>query len=295
MINVFQDMLRSLEDPGMQHAAVVHLPIGLAFIGIAFALASALASRSSAMRWSVVLLYIALAFAAWLATQSGEDAHALMTRNQPAAAHTIIDHHEELATKIWIFALGTAGLFMLSAIETPILRRGAAWLGVTATLFTAGWVAVTGHHGGTAVYEYAVGTANPMTSEDVQGRGTEAGDATTVEAFEASGFSEREAFFLANVKPILDSSCQRCHNPDRAHRSGELDQTSRETILEGGRSGPALVPGKPEESLIMLRVTSDDDERRMPPTEPLSDEEIEALRRWIADGAVWTDAEGTEG
>jgi len=304
MLEVIQHMLDSLENPAMKHAAVVHLPIGLAMVAVPFAFLSALISKSKAMRWTALGLYVALAGTAWLATQTGEDASDLMTQLQPSEAFDVIEEHEEMAQKVWIFALVTAGLFALSAFPAPIMRRGGAWLGVVAALATGGWVAATGHFGGTGVYEYAIGTANPVTiaqpaqqrspqvGEDRETAGEESGDASQsgagVEAgFDLTALNEREVFFVTNVLPIMQNSCQRCHNPRRAGRSGKLDQTSMESILFGGRSGPALVPGNPEQSLIYQRITSDDDDVRMPPKEPLSAEEQESIRKWIADGAVW--------
>jgi Protein of unknown function (DUF1553)/Protein of unknown function (DUF1549)/Planctomycete cytochrome C len=61
----------------------------------------------------------------------------------------------------------------------------------------------------------------------------------------------------------------------------------RRGLLAGGASGPAVVPGKPEDSLLLKRVAKEA-KRRMPAEgEPLTDEQIAKLARWIADGAVW--------
>jgi uncharacterized membrane protein len=307
-MDLLQDMLKALEDPAMLHSALVHLPIGLSIVGIPFVLLAALLSKSKAMRWTAFGLYAAFAIIAWFTMQSGEEAHALMLNDQPQAAHEIIERHEELAEKIWFFAAATAVLMALAAIPTPIVRRSGAWLGVVAALFTAGWVAVTGHHGGTAVYVYAVGTDHPMmvsdapagdgsTPRDDNGSAAFEGDGDRETASEAprislDGLDEREVHFVTHVLPILETTCQRCHNPNRMRRSGRLDLSTLDTATHGGRSGAALVPGNPDESLIMMRITSDDEEVRMPPTEPLTPAEIEAMRKWIADGAVWVQRDG---
>lgn len=101
------------------------------------------------------------------------------------------------------------------------------------------------------------------------------------------------AFFRTEIAPILSSCCLNCHNPTRARRSGRLDQTSREALLTGGRSGPAIVPGDPAASLLVHRVRGDDLERDPmppPPRDPLTPEQIAALEQWIRNGAAW-DAE----
>jgi hypothetical protein len=87
--------------------------------------------------------------------------------------------------------------------------------------------------------------------------------------------------YLRDVKPILKARCYACH--------GALKQKSRlrvdtaERILKGGRRGPAVVPGKPEKSRLIQRVSSDDFTERMPPEgKPLSAKEIALLRAWVA-------------
>jgi len=296
MNDMIKEMLESFENPAMRHAAMVHLPIALAMIGVLFAMLSALASKSRTMRAISVAMYLALAASAWMASMSGEDAQAQMKRNQAGAAFDIVDEHEDMAKRIWALGLVTGGLLLLSAIPAGLFRHGGAWLGVLSGVFTAGYVAVAAHHGGKAVYEYGVGTPNPVTFTDTMQDSNESSSNETSDDKEASigasaallaGLNEHEAFFVTHVLPILESSCQRCHNPQRSRRSGALDLSTRALALSGGHSGPALVPGNPDDSVLIMRVSSSDDEVRMPPNEPLSDEEIAALKKWIADGAVW--------
>ena len=67
-----------------------------------------------------------------------------------------------------------------------------------------------------------------------------------------SKLSERGRFFFDKVQPLLASRCVTCHGPDKAEGGLRLD--SREAALKGGDSGPALVPGKPDESLLLMAV-----------------------------------------
>ena len=96
--------------------------------------------------------------------------------------------------------------------------------------------------------------------------------------------SPRE-FFLARVQPVLDAKCLGCH---ASEPQGGLRMDSREALLKGGQSGPALVSGNPEESLLVRSVRYKHD-LKMPPTGALPQEEIDALVRWIAEGAVWAE------
>ncbi len=96
-----------------------------------------------------------------------------------------------------------------------------------------------------------------------------------------------EQEFTRFIQPILESACIRCHDSDNAE--ADLLMTTREALLAGGDSGASLVPGKPEESLILtLAALPSDDPDVMPPKEePLDPEQLERLRAWIASGAPW--------
>ena len=91
--------------------------------------------------------------------------------------------------------------------------------------------------------------------------------------------------FESRIRPLLSARCYSCHT---ASRMGGLRLDSREALLAGGKSGPAIVPGKPENSLLLRMVTLADAKRRMPfGAAPLSDSEIAALADWIKAGAPW--------
>ncbi|MAT68901.1 MAG: hypothetical protein CMJ58_05200 [Planctomycetaceae bacterium] len=93
--------------------------------------------------------------------------------------------------------------------------------------------------------------------------------------------------FARDVKPLLARRCFACHGPETGE--GGLRLTSRAEALAELDSGMlAIVPGDPDESELLARVSSDDEFMRMPPEgEPLTPEEIQTLRRWIAEGADW--------
>ncbi|MBI1352896.1 MAG: DUF1553 domain-containing protein [Acidobacteria bacterium] len=90
------------------------------------------------------------------------------------------------------------------------------------------------------------------------------------------------ASFRQNVLPALEKRCALCHQGEQAQQG--LRVTSAAALLAGGNSGPAVVAGRPEESLLLAKVSGD--KPAMPPAgEGLSAEEIAALRAWIAAGA----------
>ena len=92
--------------------------------------------------------------------------------------------------------------------------------------------------------------------------------------------------FSRQVRPLLASKCLKCHGPDREQRAGKLRLDLAENTV-----GKVIVPGKPSQSKLFLRITSADDEMKMPPPDSnlsLDPAEIEILKRWIAQGADYS-------
>lgn len=86
-----------------------------------------------------------------------------------------------------------------------------------------------------------------------------------------------------SVPAILTSHCAACHNP--GNRGGGLDVTSRTKLIEGGDRGPGLIPGRPEEGLVMKRIRHEA-QPGMPMGQPkLAPETIQRIEQWIRDGA----------
>jgi mono/diheme cytochrome c family protein len=89
--------------------------------------------------------------------------------------------------------------------------------------------------------------------------------------------------YQGDIKSLLDAKCVRCHNA-KTHKS-DLDLSTPSAILKGGESGPGLVPGKPDESTLYKKIHAG----AMPPgkKDPLSETEVDSVRRWITGGAKW--------
>jgi hypothetical protein len=107
------------------------------------------------------------------------------------------------------------------------------------------------------------------------------------EATPADASAERERFFTTKVAPVLKERCYACHSHAAKKDSGSLMLDSRGAMLTGGDSGPALVPGKPDESLLITAVKYDEEYPKMPPKGKLADDEIAVLIEWVKQGAVW--------
>ena len=92
--------------------------------------------------------------------------------------------------------------------------------------------------------------------------------------------------FEKKVQPILVESCYKCHSHDADKIKGGLLLDSHEATLKGGDSEPALVPGKPEESLLIKAIRYDNPDLQMPPKgKKLSAEQISILTEWVKLGA----------
>ena len=113
----------------------------------------------------------------------------------------------------------------------------------------------------------------------------------TLLAFSAIVLADPREQFETSVRPILAKNCYSCH---RQTSLGGLRLDARASILKGGNSGPAIVPGKPEESLLVKVIEHTHDRLKMPPGGKLSPEEIAAIRGWIEAGAFWPEEAPTQ-
>ncbi len=103
-------------------------------------------------------------------------------------------------------------------------------------------------------------------------------------AISARSSAADDRLFRERVAPVLETRCVRCHG-DNAPK-GDLNLTTLADLLRGGKSGPAVVVGKPEESVLVDKITGDRPE--MPLKEkPLSVQEVAAIGTWIERGAEW--------
>jgi cytochrome c553 len=97
--------------------------------------------------------------------------------------------------------------------------------------------------------------------------------------------AQQVEFFEANIRPVLMDTCGECHLDDP---DGGLRVDSRATLIKGGETGPAIVPGDPEKSLLLHAIRRDEGYPRMPKTKPkLPDATIAAFAEWIRQGAPW--------
>jgi hypothetical protein len=105
-----------------------------------------------------------------------------------------------------------------------------------------------------------------------------------------AGFASPEEgvrFFEEKIRPVLAEKCYSCHSAGSEKLKGSLQVDHLSHLLAGGDTGPSLVPGKPDDSLLVEAIAYGNPDLRMPPKEKLSAAVVEDFRRWIAGGAPW--------
>lgn len=104
-----------------------------------------------------------------------------------------------------------------------------------------------------------------------------------------------EQFFEKTIEPILSQHCYKCHSHSAERVRGGLVLDSAEALLAGGDSGPAIVRGDPEKSLLIEAVRYANQDLQMPPKgKKLSDPQIAALTEWVKLGAPWPQRASTK-
>ena len=97
--------------------------------------------------------------------------------------------------------------------------------------------------------------------------------------------ADQNRFFETSVRPLLAEQCFKCHGAKKQWGGLRLD--SREALMQGGDSGPAIVPGKPNDSLLVRVVRHEVDGLNMPKDSKLSDRQIQDLVKWVELGATF--------
>lgn len=106
----------------------------------------------------------------------------------------------------------------------------------------------------------------------------------------ASDMAPKEAatFFESEVRPLLAAKCIQCHGGNK--QEGNLRLDTLEGFLNGGDSGPSIVPGEPDESMLIEAIRYESYE--MPPNQQMSDDEIAVFVKWVQSGAQWPEHAG---
>src|SRR4051812_19670919 len=104
-------------------------------------------------------------------------------------------------------------------------------------------------------------------------------------AVTSASFAQQQGveLFESKIRPVLAKNCYTCHSSENKAMMGGLTLDSRTGVQKGGKSGPAVAPGKPDDSLIIRALRYEN--RKMPPSGKLPDSVIADFEKWVAMGA----------
>jgi mono/diheme cytochrome c family protein len=187
----------------------------------------------------------------------------------------------------------TALLLLIANIPRRWARQTFVTLGLVLSVTTAGWIAVTAHIGGVAVYEHGLGTValrnspptpdGALANSPTRERGVAAPEIPAVS-------TPKSVSYARDIKPLLATRCSECHAGSELR--GGFDISTVASITKGGKkSGAALLAGKPDDSPLVQYIQGKKRPQMPKGGKKLADSEIALIRQWIADGAV-DDASG---
>ena len=268
------------------HVLLLHIPVALIFLIIAMEFFSRIEGVGN--------LREAIVFALWINFFGSAGASIL---------GYLLMGVEEAAGKAMTFHMWTGLGVVVLVLFALVFKLKNAAVPYFASLFASALcVAAAGHYGGAMVHEADYlsefgpeslkpillgGLADPKKHEE-KGPGESNGENPAEEGDDDAGTPLVQRSVYAHfVVPILDQSCNECHNENKI--KGKLRMDTHELLLKGaeGSDFPTVVPGNAEESELLVRVLlpSDDDDFMPPKGEGLAKEEIDVLKWWIQAGA----------
>lgn len=271
------------------HMPMLHFPVAL--LVVALVLELVLGRRSQAHRPTVSFILVLATAASFIAASSG-----IALENAEATSGEMVERHE-------IVGIATAIVALLATLayrqSDGVLRK----LSTPMLAVAAGLVMVTGHLGGKLVHGadyYAEAFAPPGEHKpaDDAPASKPADDDYGAEATEArvrfpEGAIPEKPDYVTHIAPLFKRSCVKCHGAEKRKAGLRLD--AKRFAMKGGESGAAIVPGDPAKSLVYTMSALNPDDEDVMPTKGnlLALSEIETIKRWIEQGAVWPDDAAT--
>jgi mono/diheme cytochrome c family protein/uncharacterized membrane protein len=262
---------------GRFHVVIVHFPIALLLLAGMAELWRSIRRSKQASPLAIVCLVIG-GLAAIVSSVLGW-IHKGFTGFAAEGGFTLNLHQ-------WLgIAAASAAVVALATLFIVRLRNRPLWPYRLATITCAFLVAAAGHFGGTLTHgdgyltELLTSPAAKLAGQSPQ---VAQGSAMMPISFPTNG----KIVFARDVEPILQQTCLDCHGPAKHRANLRLD--TKDVTLKGGANGPAVVPGKSKDSLLVKHVMALDGKKRMPMGhEPLTDVQVKILTAWIDQGADW--------
>ncbi|QMU28579.1 PSD1 and planctomycete cytochrome C domain-containing protein [Adhaeribacter radiodurans] len=266
---------------GRLHPLAVHFPVTLLCLAAILEVAT-FRNFTSRLRPGIDLLVLIGAAGAVIAAVLG-----LLLAGQEDYAGELLSLHR------WT-GVATAVLSVLTAFVLYIVEKRERWNLVKLyrgiLIFTAVGVTAAGHYGASLTHGDVYLTSVMPWSDDYEN--TPAGEKKfTLVSLQEGGKLDpaKEVELSVQVRAIFAHSCYKCHSSDKI--KGELRLDQRDLVFKGGKSGPIIIPGQPEKSEIIRRITLPRNHKESMPGKgkALSTEDIALITYWIKKGAPWPD------
>ncbi|NUM55229.1 MAG: hypothetical protein HUU46_16410 [Candidatus Hydrogenedentes bacterium] len=300
------DLTRVLESPHALHAASVHLPMSLAFLGLPLILVTILTSK----RWHrgrtfVGAYFLVAGLIALAATLTGMRAASELVALASSEIETALTQHRLLGYSITVLAFATSVLLAASHFRGDVGRRVLTASAMLTALALAVAVLFAGSSGGRLVYGFGIGT--PVARADgtsgatiVVGAYPSVASVSVVPTVAIADKSVDAMYtpktlaidpvqaaavtFQRDIVPLLERRCFKCHSGNEPEAG--LDLTTRAGILEGGDyAGAAVIPGAPDQSPMVLHLRGIYEPKMPKDAEELTESELHTIRMWIFAGA----------
>lgn len=252
---------------GRFHVLALHIPIGVLMAVALLEILARFVPRFASLRAASPFLWGVAAVSA-----IGTVILGYMHYTEGGFSGPSVSNHMFWGTAV---AVVTTVAWGVSLVKEELFHKFAAWLGLVMVVM----VSITGHfggnitHGSTYLIEYAPGFIRALHGE-AEPRRARVTDLAAADPY------------LDIIKPLTDLRCESCHNEDK--KSGELSMVSYEALMSGGEFLPPIVPGNPDASPLIQRITLPHDDEDFMPAEgktPLTDRQTQIFIWWVQAGA----------
>ena len=263
---------------GRLHPLLVHFPIGLLVVALLLEILTIGGKRKGLREGINWMIYIGAGFAVFSAL------FGWFLKTQEAYTGDLVDNHQYAGIATAVLAIVTAIILKNSLKKTIVnLKAYRFMLFATVVLLT-----IAGHLGANLTHgEDYLTSVFPGSKE---GYSNKESGALLSELKGADSLSELQKDKLnLEVRGLFAHKCYQCHSENK--QKGELVLETKRGVFKGGKSGLAVVPGKPEESEIYKRIILPANDKKVMPTKGklLTTDEIALVKLWIKEGAHWSD------
>ncbi|WP_298551382.1 DUF1553 domain-containing protein [uncultured Algibacter sp.] len=263
---------------GRLHPLLVHFPIGLLVVALLLEILTIGGKRKGLREGINWMIYIGAGFAVFSAL------FGWFLKTQEAYTGDLVDNHQYTGIATAVLAIVTAIILKNSLKKTIVnLKAYRFMLFATVVLLT-----IAGHLGANLTHgEDYLTSVFPGSKE---GYSNKESGALLSKLKGADSLSELQKDKLnLEVRGLFAHKCYQCHSENK--QKGELVLETKRGVFKGGKSGLAVVPGKPEESEIYKRIILPANDKKVMPTKGklLTTDEIALVKLWIKEGAHWSD------